>query len=77
MDWLPWEHAEAADITAYRAEYYRDAHFESVVSQGIDYPGSMLKQLISPQAEPIASEMLASRTLSLNGPATLEVCWSN
>jgi hypothetical protein len=47
-----------------------------VVSQGIGYPGSMLKQLASPQTELIATEMLTSRVLSLKGSTAPTMYWS-
>jgi hypothetical protein len=46
------------------------------VSQGIGYPGSMLKQLASSQKELIATEMLTSRVLSLKGSSAPTMYWS-
>jgi hypothetical protein len=75
-DRLPWEHAEAVDITTGRADCQRDARFENVVSQRTSYPGSMLEQLITPYTELVATEMLTSKGVSLKGSTTPTMYWS-
>jgi hypothetical protein len=42
---LPREHIEAADITTDGADCHRDAHFESVISQGIDCSDDVLERI--------------------------------